>query len=190
MIEPAVAWFGPQFERLHPALQRLHREGGALHGEIDLRLGRGLGGIVGRRLARRLGLPPRPGHYPFAVEIGHAGGSLLWTRRFGAGPAVVSRFVPQGRWPDGHWCEQQGPLTLELGVDLDAGGWQWRLRRLRLYGLPIPAWLAPRTTAGKRIVDGRYRFEVAFRLPWLGEVLRYNGDLLPSFAAQAARNGQ
>lgn len=50
-------WFGEGFKHLHPLLQRLHRQGGTLHGAVDLHTGTGLAGWFGARLATRLGIP-------------------------------------------------------------------------------------------------------------------------------------
>ena len=158
-------------------LQALHRGGGSLHGTISLSTGRGIAALVGRRLARRLGLPLQREHCGFAVRIAHEAGALLWQRRFDGGAQMISRFVPYGTFPDGGWHEQTGPLQLDLGVDISDGGWHWRLRGARWNGLPLPTLLLPRTDAGKRIVDGRYVFVVDFRLPLFGRVLRYEGTL-------------
>ncbi|WJN58007.1 hypothetical protein [Pseudomonas sp. SO81] len=53
-----TSWFGEHFTELHPLLQRLHREGGELAGEVEVRYGQGLAGLLGRRLANKLGLAP------------------------------------------------------------------------------------------------------------------------------------
>lgn len=182
---PVVDWLGPQFARLHPLLQTLHREGGVLSGPVVIAFGTGLAGVIGRRLARRLGIPDRAGAHTLRVDISHDPGNLYWDRCFDAGTRMASVFVPFGTWPDGGWRERTGPVELWLGVDIDDGGWTWRLRGARAFGLPLPRWLLPRSQAGKRIVDGRYRFFVSFALPGLGTVLSYGGDLLPVAAASS-----
>ncbi|WP_386065562.1 DUF4166 domain-containing protein [Tahibacter sp. UC22_41] len=132
---------------MHPLLQALHRGSGSLHGTISLSTGRGIAALVGRRLARRLGLPLQREHCGFAVRIAHEAGALLWQRRFDGGAQMISRFVPYGTFPDGGWHEQTGPLQLDLGVDISDGGWHWRLRGARWNGLPLPTLLLPRTDA-------------------------------------------
>ncbi|ALN56281.1 hypothetical protein GLE_0923 [Lysobacter enzymogenes] len=188
----AIGWFGPAFDRLHPLLQALHRDGGALAGEIELRSGRGLAGVLGRRLARRLGIPldrPRRG---FRVDIVHEPARMLWLRRFDDGSELRSVFEPVGHWPDGHWLETTGPVRLRLGVDLDGGGWRWRLLGLSARGLPLPRLLFPRTDASKRIEriddEERYRFAVVFSWFPFGELLRYQGALhaVPAVTAPSA----
>lgn len=170
-------WFGPAFYQLHPLLQALHHRGGILCGDIAIDTGGGLAGLIGRRLARRLGMPLGRSRCGFEVQIVHEADALLWRRRFDDGGMMISRFVGNGHFPTGSWTEQTGPLQLSLGVDIVDGGWRWRLREARWHGLRVPLALLPRSRAGKRIVDGRYAFEVEFRLPLLGRVLRYGGLL-------------
>lgn len=49
-------WFGGQFNDLHPLLQQLHTDGGSLTGDIDIAYGKGLAGIIGGRLAKKMKL--------------------------------------------------------------------------------------------------------------------------------------
>lgn len=156
-------------------LQSLHCGGGLLRGEVLVETRSG----IGRRLARRLGLPTANGRCAFEVCIAHEDGTLLWRRRFSEGGELVSRFRPAGRFPQGSWFERTGALELELGVDITDGGWHWILRGLRYRGRTLPRWLVPRLRAGKRIRESGYEFEVAFSLPLLGPLLSYRGLLLP-----------
>ncbi|MBX9401832.1 DUF4166 domain-containing protein [Lysobacter sp. BMK333-48F3] len=177
----AMHWFGPAFERLHPRLQALHRDGGALHGQIEISTGHGLAGRLGRRLAARLGIPTDRARRGFRVEISHDGEAMRWRRRFDDGSELLSVFRPVGRYPQGHWLESTGPARMKLGVDLDGGGWRWRLLGVAVAGVPLPRFAFPRTQAYKRIEshpDGeRYRFAVAFSWFPFGELLRYEGAL-------------
>jgi hypothetical protein len=187
MQETAVtSWFGRHFDTLHPLLQALHRTGGLLAGTITIETGPGLAGWVGRRLARRLGIPVDQRERGFTVEIRHDDGVLHWNRQFDDGSRMVSRFQPVGTWPEGYWVETTGPLRLTLTVDVVAGGWYWRPLRIALGRLRLPLLLFPRTAAYKRIEAGRYRFSVAFVLPILGMVLRYGGLLAAEASAQPA----
>lgn len=188
----ATQWFGPDFDRLHPLLQALHRDGGTLGGQIALSTGTGLAGAIGRRLARKLGIPidrPRRG---FRIDIVHDQQQMQWRRRFDDGSELISIFRPVGRYPDGHWLESTGPARMRLGVDLDGGGWRWRLLGVDVRGLRLPLFLFPRTDAYKRIEPGgegeRYRFAVAFSLFPFGELLRYEGALhaIPAVTASTA----
>jgi hypothetical protein len=178
MAENAVTrWFGLEFGRLHPLLQALHRRGGKLRGTIDVEVGRGLAGGVGRRLARRLGVPTHEPRVALEVDIRHQDGALYWGRRFGNGADMVSVFRPVGIWPHGYWTERTGFLDLRLTVDVVRGGWYWRPLSAKAAGVPLPLALFPRSQAYKRIEDGKYFFCVQFTMPLIGDVLRYGGTL-------------
>lgn len=170
-------WFGDGFSQLHPLLQQLHRQGGNLQGKVDLRLGNGLAGLLGRRLAGRLGIPLEHPQVEFKVMIHSNGETLHWDRYFATTTALRSTFHPHGYWPAGYWLETTGALRLALAVDIHAGGWYWRPIKAWLHDVRVPLWLLPRTSAYKRIDNGRYHFHVGFALPLLGTLFSYSGTL-------------
>jgi hypothetical protein len=180
-----VSWFGQDFSQFHPLLQQLHRDGGTLTGSVELSVPSGLAGWVGRRLAGKLGIPSQAGRYPFEVIIEHREGRLLWSRRFAASHSMLSTFEPVGSHVSGYWKEVTGHTELHLQVDIQDGGWHWRCVGMRVRGLPLPLWLAPRTLAYKEVVGGAYRFYVGFSLPLLGTLLSYSG-LLQAANVQAS----
>jgi len=179
MTETAVStWFGEGFAQLHPLLQDLHRHGGRLRGPVQIRIGRGIAGWMGRRLASKLGVPTDAGHaHALEVTIHHKDGLLHWDRRFDDAHSFPSTFRPVGHWPDGHWIEDTSAIALLLQVEIIDGGWYWRGIGARRGRLRLPAWLLPRGDAYKRIEQGRYRFAVSFALPVIGELLAYEGLL-------------
>ena len=181
MSSSAEDWLGPAFHDLHPLLQALHRQPSMLVGPVEVTFARGFAGVVGRRLAARLGVPTMPGRHDFQVNIYSVGGVLHWVRRFDRQTAFHSRFEPVGRHPHGHWLERSGRLSLRLGVRVEAGGWHWVHQGTRWWGVPLPQALMPTTIASKSIEDGRYRFSVAVAVvvPVLGSVMGYAGALLP-----------
>ena len=170
-------WFGAEFERLHPLLQALHLRGGTLAGPIEIALGRGLARPFGQALARKLGIPLQAGRHTLRVEIAHRPDCLLWGRRFDDRQRMDSTFHPFGAWPDGVWLEQTGPVRLGLAVEVIDGGWYWRCRKAWVFGVRLPLALFPQSSAYKCIEDGRYRFQVTFTMPLLGDVLSYGGLL-------------
>ena len=170
-------WFGAGFADLHPLLQRLHRDGGLLRGQVDVSFGRGLAGFFGKRLAARLGVPAVAGPHDLQVSIHSAGGVLHWSRSFDGQTQFCSEFRPVGHYPTGYWTEQTGPLSLALGVRVLAGGWHWEHRRTRLFGLAVPKALFPGALASKRIEGELYRFAVEVSAPVLGKLLGYSGNL-------------
>lgn len=55
--------------------------------------------------------------------------------------------------------------------------WHWQARGMSLHGACTAPLLAPRVTASKHVVAVGYRFSVAVRLPFLGEVLSCHASL-------------
>lgn len=141
--------------------------------------GRGVGGVIGKRLARKLGLPGVGGMHNLKVDISHQDGALYWARRFDTNADMVSIFTPAGAYPHGYWIESTGNLTRHLGVRIKSGGWHWVQRKLNYRGVALPLWLFPSTDAYKRISDGKYEFSVSFSLPVIGQLLYYRGFLTP-----------
>lgn len=184
-----VTWFGPHFTELHPLLQSLHRDGGILRGQVELKVGKGMAGWLGRRIAKGMGISAHlvaAGRCDFSLEVSHRDQTMFWCRTFGAdlrssnneASVVESQFKPIGDFQTGYWVEQHGHLRLRLGVELDQhGGWRWRLLRLSWFGLPLPLFAFPSLQAKKTVSDGGYLFEVAFHFPLLGFLFSYSGRL-------------
>ena len=169
-------WFGNRFSDLHPLLQQLHLEGGALKGKVNISYGNGIAGILGQRLARKMTLP-NAGEHELLVQISHDDEYLHWSRSFGNSNVVHSLFKPVGSVERGYWLETTGPVAMRLTVDVRNGGWYWRCLKVCLFGIPIPVWLVPESNAYKVIVNGRYKFHVSFSFPFFGELVRYEGML-------------
>jgi hypothetical protein len=169
-------WFGEAFHRLSPDIQALHRLGGRLEGDVIIQHGKGLSGVIGRRLSQRLGLPAKEGSAHMVVSIFSASDGLHWDRQFNDGTTFRSLFLPRGHFPHGHWIEASGRVQLTLQVDILGGGWHWVHKKSSLWGWTIPAWLQPKTAACKVFRDGYYHFEV--KLLWGSRLLvSYGGAL-------------
>ena len=93
-----------------------------------------------------------------------------------------SIFTAVGTMDAGYWLENTCPVALVLTVDLLAGGWHWRCLSIRLWGIPLPLWLFPKSKAYKKIEGDKYRFYVGFSLPFFGNVLSYSGLLEATLA--------
>jgi Domain of unknown function (DUF4166) len=175
-------WLGEEFFTLHPLLQSLHLHGGHLSGNIQVTVPRGIAGVIGMRLAKKLGVPTNGSTHQLDVTIAHQNGCLLWNRCFDQVNWMKSTFVPIGTKANGYWLEQTGPLSMKLNVDTRDGGWYWCCLSMRLHNVPLPLFLMPRTLAYKKIEDNKYRFYVGFSLPLIGTVLSYSGLLVLSAA--------
>jgi hypothetical protein len=169
-------WFAEDFTRLDPLLQKLHIVGGQLSGEVSISYGSGVAGIIGKRLAKKLKLPPQGAHN-LIVSISHSKSGLHWNRKFNDENVVESLFVPIGTVKNGYWIETTGSMKMKLTVEIINGGWFWRCLKISLFGIPIPLWFVPKSQAYKIVENGRYVFKVAFTYPLFGSLVSYSGAL-------------
>jgi len=169
-------WFGDEFSRLAPELQQLHLDGGRLTGRVQVAYGNGLAGVLGRRLAKKLNIPPA-GDQALIVNISHHEDGLHWDRLFNNAKEMKSTFMPVGNIKNGYWLETTGPLQIKLTVEIKDGGWYWKNLSYKFLGIPLPRWLFPQTEAYKYIENGKYQFYVGFSIPFLGRLLSYGGLL-------------
>jgi len=172
-------WFGEDFQQLDPLLQQLHQQGGVLQGKVDVGFGSGLAGLLGQRLAAKLGVPNATGEHAMRVSIAHKDKGLIWGRCFNEASDFVSVFEPvDSKAEGGYWLEQSGALKMAFTVEIKDGGWYWHCIRCQLGGVRLPLWLLPKSDSYKCIEEGAYVFSVSFSLPLLGQVLNYNGKLV------------
>lgn len=159
------------FSTLPQRVQALHREQGmrtyAGGAEVESATG-----YLARLCAWAAGLPLRGGVLPVRVTIESDESGERWQREFGA-QRMSSRF-----WADcGLLHERIGPVTFAFELRADNGALLWRVRRVRVFGLPLPLrWFAG-VTAQEREGDGRYRFDVRAALPVAGLLVHYRGWL-------------
>jgi hypothetical protein len=161
---------GAAFDTLAPCVQAVHRRGGVqrLHGEVAVE--RGSGGLA-RLCAWATRLPPA-GCGPIEVEIVATPYEERWTRRV-AGHAMPSRLWAH----QGLLCERLGLVTFGFRLHAEDGAVVWRVARVRVLGLPLPArWFAG-VVARESQRGGAYRFDVAAALPVAGLLVRYRGTL-------------
>jgi len=170
-------WFGERFYELHPLLQQLHENGGCLNGYVIVKYPIGFKGVVGRAIAKKMGIPLSNAPQAFAVSIKHQKDGLHWDRCFNQKSVLSSLFYPVETIGNGYWLESTGVLSFHLGVDIKHGGWYWRCKKIMFKGVSLPLWLFPRVDAYKVIEGGCYKFHVGVMIPLFGEVLSYSGLL-------------
>ena len=161
---------GERFATLHGAVQRLHARPGPQRWQGEVEVDRGTG-LLSRLCAWATRLPPAS-RGPIAVEIEAAPGRECWTRH------VARHAMRSTLWADdGLLCERLG--LVEFGFRLEAadGVLVWRVARVRALGVALPArWFAG-VGAREFEAGGRYRYDVAARLPLVGLLVHYRGWL-------------
>ncbi len=161
---------GADFARLSPQVRAMHgilRDGGAT-GEAHVE---GAANPVAACIARIIGFP-RPGHHSLHVHFQEADGSERWIRDFSG-----RRFQSQFSQRDGWLVERFGPFRFAFDLVGDAHGLRMVMQRWWIGPMPLPKWLAPRSTAQEWEEEGRFRFDVRIALPLIGRLVHYRGFL-------------
>jgi hypothetical protein len=168
---------GDAWESLPPQIRALHDVDRSLtaHGRASVERGRGLPARIAGRI---MGFPGAVADTALAVRFELNDGVETWTRTFGAKSFSSRQSAGRGRW---EWllCERFGPLTFAMALVAGGGRLVLVLRGWRLFGLPLPMWLCPRSTAYEHVEDGRFAFHVEISHPLTGLIVRYRGWLAP-----------
>ena len=161
---------GDEFEILFPSVSLIHAAAGRrrYHGQVDVVRG---ANPVSRLFACATRLPPA-GRSEIEVEIDASGETERWTRHIG-GHAMPSRLWDR----DGLLYEQLGIARFGFRLAVEEGGIVWRVARVHVLGVRLPARWFAKVQARESELDGRYRFDVVAALPVVGLLVRYRGWL-------------
>jgi len=163
---------GDDFDRLDDTVRRFHSLRGhvrlAGHCVID-----GPTSWVGRCFGRIVGVPVTRVEDHFVFELHADETQERWTRRF---PHMTMR--SRMRAIDGQLVEHLGPLAFRFRLHAVDGALTMELKRMTVFGMPLPRWFAPSIRARETGREGRFHFEVEASLPLLGRVTAYEGHLV------------
>jgi len=102
-----------------------------------------------------------------------------WTRTFGDHRFSSVQFAGTGRSAY-LLCERFGALTFAMALVAGESRLSLVLRRWRVFGIPLPRWLSPRSIAFEAVDNGRFHFHVEIFHPITGLIVRYRGWLMPA----------
>jgi hypothetical protein len=161
---------GPAFDTLPAPVRALHLAQGIHRYRGDVAVERG-GGALSRIVAAATHLPPA-GDGPLCVEIDASPDSERWTRFIGG------RAMPSRLWRDGDvLCERLGLATFGFRLEVVDAAIVWRVVRVRVFGLSLPAHWFTGVGARESAEGERYRFDVWAALPLAGRLVHYRGWL-------------
>ncbi|KRA46755.1 DUF4166 domain-containing protein [Pseudoxanthomonas sp. Root630] len=165
-----TALLGPAFVGLPVPVRALHAAQGLRRYAGDVEVERGIG-LLSRLVASATRLPPA-GTGPLCVEIDASPDEERWTRFIGG------RTMPSRLWRDGDvLCERLGLATFGFRLAVVDGVIEWRVVRVRVFGVSLPARWFTGVGARESAEDGRYRFDVWASLPIAGLLVHYRGAL-------------
>lgn len=161
---------GPAFDGLPAPVRALHIARGVnrYRGDVEVERGRRW---MSRLVAAAAHLPPA-GDGPLCVEIEASPDIERWTRFIGG------RAMPSRLWRDGDvLCESLGLATFGFRLEVVDGALVWRVERVRVFGLSLPARWFTGVGARESAEDGHYRFDVWASLSLTGLLVHYRGWL-------------
>lgn len=151
-----------------------HKGGGIriAQGTASVTVGRG----VARLALRFMGLDMKNGPQSLIVTFKPDGCGELWQRVFKNG-RFTSRFETAAT-PEPTLVELFGPFSLHHELTFGTDDITWRLRRTRLFGIPLPTTLAPRVAAREWVsAAGEYEMSAQVTAPLIGHLLSYTATL-------------
>lgn len=163
---------GEAWPRLPALIRRLHSVEGKTTAAGRARVERGAGPLA-RLIGWFAGFPPAHDDVAVHVTFERRGDIEIWRRDLGG-------HVFQSTQEAGGGCqlvERFGPAAFSMTLIRDGERLGLRLLGWRLFGLPMPRWTAPVSTAWEGVEDGRFRFFVEISHPLLGLIVRYQGWL-------------
>jgi hypothetical protein len=168
----------PLFERLlgddYDALPQPVRQ---LHDAPDAAVFRGTGtvlrgGFISSMMGFFASLPGEKDNAPLRVTIAKHGANETWRRDF-ASDVMVSELSER----NGYLSEKLGPLRFSFALSAEQGAIVWRVHKVAMLGIPLPAALFGDVSAREYAVGDLYRFEVLALLPLVGRLIEYRGEL-------------
>ena len=139
---------GPAFDALPEVIRRAHEVPLRARGEVDVRWS---ARPLSRLLARVMRLPPEGAAMPLRLVVRDAAGGLL--------------------------REKAGAAEFCFRLEADEARLVYRTARCRLLGVPLPRWMAARTTATIEPFGEGWRAKIEVEMPGLGRICEYEARM-------------
>jgi hypothetical protein len=140
------------------------------------------GGLLSRLVGRMAAFPPAADDVSLRVDFERKDEIETWRRQFGEHVFLSTQEAGRGR----RLVERFGPASFSMTLTWDGKRLNLRLRSWRLFGVRMPLWTQPDTTAWEAVEDGRVAFFVEISHRWTGLLVRYKGWLEPVIALSEA----
>jgi saccharopine dehydrogenase-like NADP-dependent oxidoreductase len=170
---PFETALGAAFETLPTAVRAAHRAGPVTHLRGEARV-QGAASPLAWLAARLFGMPQSAERIPVHVTMRLSPDHEVWTRRFGE-QRMESRLRAIA---PGIVRESFGPFGFDMKLSAADGVLAMKIVGWRIGPIPLPAFLAPRSTATEtQDEQGRFHFDVPIALPLIGRLTHYSGWL-------------
>jgi len=163
-----IRHLGKQYPDLAELIKQAHIGDIQLTGSVFVRQGN----LLARLLCKLLNMPKAGESVQLVVHGSHTDHEMRWSRTFD-GHVMQSCFKEHGPY----LVEKMGPISLWMQLRVADGALEYKLIRARFWGLPLPAFLAPKLKACEMEKTSGYDFAVRIDLPVIGKLIEYGGIL-------------
>ena len=165
---------GEDFEQLPQPVRIMHDLERRIVANGHARVQRGRN-VFAQLAATIANLPHSSARVPVQVMFDANAAGELWTRQFG------DHVFSSEQWAErGLLFERLGPVTVGSDLQLENGRMRLALRRWRLFGVPLPRFLAVRSDTYEYVEDGVFAFHARISHPFCGLIVAYEGTLSPA----------
>jgi len=123
-----------------------------------------------------MSFPPAQVQTPVRVRFRADGGAEHWARTFGKHAFSSRQYEGAGK-SERLLVERLGALEFAMALVLETDRLRLATRRWRVFGVAMPLWLAPRSSAHETAENGVFQFFVEISHPLCGLIVRYKGWL-------------
>lgn len=166
---------GDAWDDLPAAVQRLHSVSSrsTFTGLCTVRRG---SNPLGALTAWLIGFPKSGADQTITVELAVESGTERWIRTIGGHrfSSVLSQGQRRSQWL---MRERFGPVKVDVALVRGGDSLRYIIRGWTLFGVRLPLWLGPRSTAVESAENGKFLFDVAIGHPLTGLIVHYHGLL-------------
>ncbi len=163
-----TSYMGDAFFRLAPKLQQAHVGHVCLRGWATVERGNWLAHLI----CNVMRFPKASQRCELKVECKHSKTRMEWKRNF-AGVKMESYFEIKKDF----LLEKLGMLKIYFNAIEENTSLHYKPVFMTYFGLRLPKFISPLVIAYESEVDDKYRFFVDVKMPLIGRVIAYNGEL-------------
>jgi hypothetical protein len=166
---------GQAWAQLAPEIRQLHSvtDASAFAGRCTVDRGRN---PLAWLIATTIGFPKAGADQSISVRLTRHGDGERWIRTSG-GRTFSSAQMPGRRRSAWLLRERFGPVSVDMALVVDGSTLHYIVRRWALFGVAMPLFLGPRSTAVESAKDGQFCFDVTISHRFTGLIVRYRGLL-------------
>ena len=162
---------GEKYETLPAALQDGHNVMSykTMRGNVDITRGKN---PLTHLLANIIGFAKSQTLAPISITMDVRGDHEVWTRTIGT--STFTSILSPGNRP----CEiyeKFGPVKFKMLFRIEDNKLHYDIKSAKIFGVPLPAFLRPKSVTHEREEDGKFIFDVEIILPLLGRLISYKG---------------